>query len=102
MSSGSITVGETSRGSVTVLERWMNLAPVNDFCVVEDGSGGSVSRLYALRDHQLIQQTHLIVASGASNASTLRSVRSGAGLEQRLHIEGIEGVERMWSIASGR
>lgn len=30
-------------GSVDVMERWMNLAPVKDFAVVEDESGAVVS-----------------------------------------------------------
>lgn len=30
-------------GSVEILERWMNLAPVKDFAVVEDESGAVVS-----------------------------------------------------------
>lgn len=30
-------------GRVEILERWMNLAPVKDFAVVEDESGAVVS-----------------------------------------------------------
>lgn len=41
--SGSIVVGSTATGSTEVLERWMNLAPVKDFAVVGDESGGTVS-----------------------------------------------------------
>lgn len=39
----NISVGEPARGAVQTLERWMNLAPVKDFCVVEEDGGGSVS-----------------------------------------------------------
>lgn len=42
VSSRSITVGKTATGSTEVLERWMNLAPVKDFAVVSDESGGTV------------------------------------------------------------
>ncbi|KAK4684331.1 hypothetical protein P7C73_g5851, partial [Tremellales sp. Uapishka_1] len=76
---------EEGKGSVEVKERWMNLAPVKDFCVIEE-EGGGVS--------------HLIVASGASNSNSLRVVRSGVGLEETVSIEGIEGAERMWGLPS--
>jgi DNA damage-binding protein 1 len=36
-----------SDASVEVLQRWTNLAPVKDFAVVEDESGGLVSRHWA-------------------------------------------------------
>ena len=42
VASRSITVGRTATGSTEVLERWMNLAPVKDFAVVGDESGGTV------------------------------------------------------------
>lgn len=42
-SPSSIIVSEPSVGTVDVLERWVNLAPVKDFCVVGDQSGGTVS-----------------------------------------------------------
>nr|WVH01967.1 DNA damage-binding protein 1 [Naematelia aurantialba] len=74
------------QGSVTVLERWLNLAPVKDFCTVtEDGGGVS----------------HLVVSSGASNSNSLRIVRSGVGIEEILSIEGIEDVTGLWAITSG-
>ncbi len=34
---------EEVRGKPEVKERWMNLAPVKDFCVVADEGGGVVS-----------------------------------------------------------
>lgn len=40
--SSSILVGETAMGTTETLERWMNLAPVKDFCVVSE-EGGAVS-----------------------------------------------------------
>ncbi|KAL7425176.1 hypothetical protein Q5752_000864 [Cryptotrichosporon argae] len=72
-------------GGVEVKERWMNVAPVKDFVPVTD-EAGSVS--------------HLVVASGAANANSLRIVRSGVGLEDVVSIEGIEGVTRMFPVAS--
>jgi DNA damage-binding protein 1 len=40
---GDISVGAPTMGGTQVLERWMNLAPVKDFCVVGEEGGGSVS-----------------------------------------------------------
>lgn len=40
---GDISVCAPAKGSAHVLERWMNLAPVKDFCVVDADGGGSVS-----------------------------------------------------------
>jgi len=46
-------------------------------------------------------QSHLVIASGSSNANSLRVVRSGAGLERVACIEGLEGVEHVWSLDLG-
>jgi hypothetical protein len=43
-SPSSIVVSEPSVGTVDVLERWVNLAPVKDFCAIGDQIGGTVSR----------------------------------------------------------
>ena len=49
----------------------------------------------------LMLQSHLVIASGSSNANSLRVVRSGAGLERVACIEGLEGVEHVWSLDLG-
>lgn len=46
-------------------------------------------------------QSHLVIASGSSNSNSLRVVRSGAGLERVACVEGLEGVERVWSLDLG-
>ncbi len=46
------------------------------------------------------EQSHLVVASGASNTNSLRVVRSGVGLEEVSCVEGIEDVVNMWSLSS--
>ncbi|ORY34709.1 CPSF A subunit region-domain-containing protein [Naematelia encephala] len=71
------------QGNNRTLERWLNLAPVKDFCTVTDESGGV---------------SHLVVSSGASNANSLRIVRSGVGLEEVISIEGLEDVTGLWAI----
>ncbi|WRT69742.1 uncharacterized protein IL334_006733 [Kwoniella shivajii] len=75
--------GNEFRGDVDVKERWMNVAPVKDFCAVKEEGGGL---------------SHLVISSGASNTNSLRIVRSGVGLEEVVSVEGIEGIERIWTL----
>ncbi|KAK8849708.1 hypothetical protein IAR55_005043 [Kwoniella newhampshirensis] len=80
----SITIEDGSEiGSIETRERWMNIAPVKDFSSVEEEGGGL---------------SHVVIASGASNANSLRLIRSGVGLEEVIKVDGVEGVERMWPI----
>lgn len=69
--------------AMEIRERWMNLAPVKDLCIVEEEGGGL---------------SHLVVASGASCSNSLRAIRSGVGIETILEVSGLDGVERMWQI----
>lgn len=79
----SVVEDTAEEGRIDIKERWLNLAPVKDFCTVEE-EGGGVS--------------HLVVASGASTSNSLRIVRSGVGLEDLLHLEGFEDVRAMWTL----
>jgi DNA damage-binding protein 1 len=45
LATSSISVSEPGMGSVETLERWVNLAPVKDFCAIGDQSGGTVCPL---------------------------------------------------------
>lgn len=82
-------------GKAEIAERWMNLAPVKDFVAVKEDSGGVVSPRYRAK---LMGQSHLVVASGASNSNSLRVVRSGVGVEDVMTVEGVEDVQRMWPV----
>lgn len=44
-------------------------------------------------------QSHLVTASGAANSNSLRTIRSGVGLEDRLNIQGFSEVTAMFPIA---
>ena len=43
--SWSVVEEDESKGRLEVRERWMNLAPVKDFCVVQEEGGGVVCRV---------------------------------------------------------
>ncbi len=45
-------------------------------------------------------QSHLVVASGASNSNSLRVVRSGVGLEEVVNVEGMNDVTGMWTLTT--
>nr|XP_019009308.1 uncharacterized protein I206_05956 [Kwoniella pini CBS 10737]OCF48089.1 hypothetical protein I206_05956 [Kwoniella pini CBS 10737] len=75
--------GNEWRGDVDIKERWMNVAPVKDFCAVPEEGGGL---------------SHLVISSGASNTNSLRVVRSGVGLELVSTIQGVGGIEKSWSL----
>lgn len=94
----SIVQEPDSQRAAVVRERWMNIAPVKDFAVVEEDDGRVVSS--QTPEHSSLQ-SHLVVASGAGNTNSLRIVRSGAGLDDTLTVEGIPGIERMWTLAPG-
>lgn len=59
-----------------------NLAPVLDFCVSARGEGG------------------VVTCSGGNGAGSLRVVRDGAGWEEELRVEGVDAVDRVWSVPS--
>ncbi|WVQ78968.1 hypothetical protein IAT38_001060 [Cryptococcus sp. DSM 104549] len=83
-----VVLEDQGKGALEVKESWMNVAPVKDFCTVND-TGGALS--------------HIVMASGASVTNSLRVIRSGVGLEEIVNVEGLEEVDRMWSLtdASG-
>jgi DNA damage-binding protein 1 len=88
-----------ARTGYTTKERWMNLAPLRDFCVVKDEGGGMV-RLSARTDTSVDVQSHLVTASGAASSNSLRIIRSGVGLEDRLSIQGFSEVTALFPLAS--
>jgi hypothetical protein len=47
----------------------------------------------------ILFQSHLVVASGASNTNSLRIIRSGVGLEEVVLVEGISDVTGIWSLS---
>ncbi|BEJ16509.1 hypothetical protein CspHIS471_0511140 [Cutaneotrichosporon sp. HIS471] len=78
----TITLEDEATADQSVMERWMNLAPLKDLAVVEEEDG---------------RVSHLVAASGSANTNSLRVVRSGVGLETVVSVEGIVGIERIWA-----
>ncbi|KAL9676917.1 hypothetical protein QQ045_005139 [Rhodiola kirilowii] len=74
-----------SKGSfVEVLERYVNLGPIVDFCVVDLERQG---------------QGQIVTCSGAFKDGSLRVVRNGIGINEQASVE-LQGIKGMWSLRS--
>ncbi|CAN1331562.1 DNA damage-binding protein 1 [Linum perenne] len=74
-----------SKGSyVEVLERYVNLGPIVDFCVVDLERQG---------------QGQVVTCSGAYKDGSIRIVRNGIGINEQASVE-LQGIKGMWSLRS--
>ncbi|VVB07861.1 unnamed protein product [Arabis nemorensis] len=74
-----------AKGSyVEVLERYINLGPIVDFCVVDLERQG---------------QGQVVTCSGAFKDGSLRIVRNGIGINEQASVE-LQGIKGMWSLKS--
>ncbi|KAL0363617.1 UNVERIFIED_CONTAM: DNA damage-binding protein 1 [Sesamum calycinum] len=74
-----------AKGSyLEVLERYVNLGPIVDFCVVDLERQG---------------QGQVVTCSGAYKDGSLRIVRNGIGINEQASVE-LQGIKGMWSLRS--
>ncbi|KAJ6836683.1 DNA damage-binding protein 1a [Iris pallida] len=74
-----------AKGSyVEVLERYINLGPIVDFCVVDLERQG---------------QGQVVTCSGAYKDGSLRVVRNGIGINEQASVE-LQGIKGLWSLRS--
>ncbi|XP_048331269.1 DNA damage-binding protein 1a [Ziziphus jujuba] len=72
-----------AKGSyVEVIERYVNLGPIVDFCVVDLERQG---------------QGQVVTCSGAYKDGSLRVVRNGIGINEQASVE-LQGIKGMWSL----
>ncbi len=79
--------GEVSLEGLSVLDTWSNIGPVHDFVLVQDEGGASAQ---------------VVTASGETSSGSLRTIRSGLGLEDVLTVEGVAGVDVLFTLVSER
>ncbi|CAK9156121.1 unnamed protein product [Ilex paraguariensis] len=80
-----INLRPDAKGSyVEVLERYVNLGPIVDFCVVDLERQG---------------QGQVVTCSGAYKDGSLRIVRNGIGINEQASVE-LQGIKGMWSLRS--
>ncbi|KAA3482151.1 DNA damage-binding protein 1a [Gossypium australe] len=75
---------DTKGSYVEVLERFVNLGPIVDFCVVDLERQG---------------QGQVVTCSGAYKDGSLRVVRNGIGINEQASVE-LQGIKGMWSLRS--
>ncbi|KAJ6840719.1 DNA damage-binding protein 1a [Iris pallida] len=74
-----------AKGSyVEVLEKYVNLGPIVDFCVVDLERQG---------------QGQVVTCSGAYKDGSLRVVRNGIGINEQASVE-LQGIKGLWSLRS--
>lgn len=78
-----LTVQPDAKGSyVEVVERYVNLGPIVDFCVVDLERQG---------------QGQVVTCSGAYKDGSLRIIRNGIGINEQASVE-LQGIKGMWSL----
>ncbi|CAL5412555.1 unnamed protein product [Camellia sinensis] len=73
---------DTKGSYVEVLEKYVNLGPIVDFCVVDLERQG---------------QGQVVTCSGAYKDGSLRIVRNGIGINEQASVE-LQGIKGMWSL----
>ncbi|KAK3137829.1 hypothetical protein QOZ80_5AG0361010 [Eleusine coracana subsp. coracana] len=75
---------DASGSFVEVLERYVNLGPIVDFCVVDLDRQG---------------QGQVVTCSGACKDGSIRVVRNGIGINEQASVE-LQGIKGLWSLKS--
>ena len=86
----------SSPGSLEVIQTLPNIAPVLDFAVMDLGTRASDAHL----NEYSSGQARIVTGSGAFQDGSLRSVRSGVGLEDQGILGEIGGIQRLFSLRS--
>lgn len=80
---GDSQVVQISEKGVTVLQTFSNVAPILDFTVMDMGNRSSDAPVNEFSSGQ----ARIVTGSGAFQDGSLRSIRSGVGLEERAELE---------------
>ncbi|AQK92556.1 DNA damage-binding protein 1a [Zea mays] len=75
---------DASGSFVEILERYVNLGPIVDFCVIDLDRQG---------------QGQVVTCSGAFKDGSLRVVRNGIGINEQASVE-LQGIKGLWSLKS--
>ncbi|KAH8173421.1 mono-functional DNA-alkylating methyl methanesulfonate n-term domain-containing protein [Sarocladium implicatum] len=90
--------GSSSGGSVVLLQTLSNNAPIMDFAVMDMGNReGDIQ----LGNAFLTGQLRIVAGCGAYQDGSLRSIRSGVGLEDRGILDQLQGTRGLFPLRSG-
>ena len=91
---GDSQVIRIANGSLEVIQTLSNIAPILDFTIMDLGS-----RMSEAQTHEFSSgQARIVTGSGAFDDGTLRSVRSGVGMEELGVLGDMEHIADIWSL----
>ena len=95
--SGDSQVVKIEEGGLTIVQTFDNIAPILDFAIMDldRGTEGGQSNEFSSG------QARLVTASGAWQDGSIRSVRSGVGMEELGSFGEIPHITDIWSLSSG-
>jgi DNA damage-binding protein 1 len=81
-------------GSFEIIQTLSNIAPIMDFTIMDLGN-----RVDEVHTHEFSSgQARIVTASGAYNDGTLRSVRSGVGIEELGVLGEMQHITDLWAL----
>jgi DNA damage-binding protein 1 len=83
-----------SNGSLEVVQTLSNIAPILDFTIMDLGNRSSESQTHEFSSGQ----ARIVTGSGAFDDGTLRSVRSGVGMEELGVLGDMEHITDLWGL----
>ncbi|KAJ5239057.1 hypothetical protein N7468_003676 [Penicillium chermesinum] len=93
---GDSQVLRISDGSFEVIQTLSNIAPILDFTVMDLGSRSNESQTHEFSSGQ----ARVVTGSGAFEDGTLRSVRSGVGMEELGVLGEMDHITDLWGLQS--
>ncbi len=88
---------DLSKRSIEILQTLPNIAPIVDFTIMDLGSRAGEAQMNEFSSGQ----ARIVTGSGAFQDGSLRSVRSGVGLEEQATLAEIEGIQNLFSVRLG-
>ena len=92
--SGDSQVVKIVPGAVEVVQTFSNIAPILDFSIMDLGRGAEVAQDFSSG------QARIVTASGAWRDGSIRSVRSGVGMDELGTIAPLSHITDLWSLSS--
>ncbi|THX08018.1 hypothetical protein D6D17_04449 [Aureobasidium pullulans] len=93
---GNSQLIQITPGSIEILQTFSNIAPILDFTVMDMGNRSSEAQV----NEYSSGQARIVTGSGAFKDGSLRSVRSGVGLEDLGSIGDMENITDVFSLKS--
>lgn len=92
--SGDSQVVKIVPGAVEVVQTFPNIAPILDFSIMDLGRGAESQSDFSSG------QARIVTASGAWQDGSIRSVRSGVGMEELGTVAPLSHITELWSLSS--